>query len=92
MEPTLHDGDWLMVDPLSFVDRPPRVGEIVVASDPRAPTRSVVKRVRSIVGDQLLVGGDHPAHGDESLEIAASDLRGRPWLRYWPLRRLGWVR
>jgi len=88
MEPTLRDGDWVLVDE----PRPPEVGDIVVAADSRGAGRLVIKRVKSVVGNRLLVGGDHPAHGEESLEVRASDLRGRPWFRYWPLRRLGRVR
>lgn len=89
MEPTLLDGDWLLVDP----DATPAVGEMVVARDPREPRRLVVKRVKSTGDDgDVVVGGDHPAHDDEVVQVASRNVVGRPWFRYWPLGRLGRVR
>ncbi len=95
MEPALRDGDWLLVDPTAFVGRGPRPGELVVARDPRHPTRLIVKRVRDVSADgRLYVAGDHPAHGDEGAAIGAvppDAIVGRPWLRYWPPRRVGTI-
>lgn len=93
MEPSLRDGDWLLVDPLAFADRAPRVGELVVVTDPRAAERLLVKRVRALgsVGT-LTIGGDHRAHADEAIAIAPSELVGQPWFRYAPVRRLGQIR
>jgi hypothetical protein len=93
MEPNLRDGDWLLVDPLAFRPGGPRVGDLVVARDPRQGDRLLVKRVRSIGDDgDLTIGGDHPAHADEVLASSPSGLLGQPWFRYAPLRRIGRVR
>jgi hypothetical protein len=93
MEPNLRDGDWLLVDPLAFAERPPRVGDLVVARDPRAADRLLVKRVRSFGDDgELTIGGDHSAHADEVVASSPSGLLGQPWFRYSPLRRMGRVR
>ena len=94
MEPTFHDGDWLLVRKLG---RPPRAGEVVVATDPREPERLLVKRVRSVAGDRVTVEGDHrdPAESTDSRQfgpIPGSAVVGRPVLRYAPLRRFGFVR
>jgi phage repressor protein C with HTH and peptisase S24 domain len=92
MEPTLRPGDWLLVDPSAYVARPPYVGELVVARDPRSPGRWLVKRVAAVTaGGELHLVGDHPAHRQESaLERVPHELVvGRPWLRYWPLTRFG---
>ena len=94
MEPTFHDGDWLLVRRLG---RPPREGELVVAHDPRQPDRLLVMRVRSVAGDQVTVQGDHadPAESTDSRQfgaISGSAVVGRPVLRYAPLRRFGPVR
>jgi len=90
MEPGLRDSDWLLVDPLAFARRAAQVGDLVVARDPRARDRLLVKRVRSIGADgNVTIGGDHRAHGDENIPIQAADVIGRPWFRYWPLRGFG---
>jgi phage repressor protein C with HTH and peptisase S24 domain len=93
MEPTLRDGDWLLVDPDAYVHRRPRPGELIVAHDPRAAGRVIVKRVATVEGAEFLhVAGDHPAHVEDVISIGAllpSAVIGRPWFRYRPLDRFG---
>ena len=92
MEPTLFDGDWLLVDNNAYRTRAPRVGDVVVARDPRSSERVLVKRVIGMAGRELQVGGDHPAHREDANEIglvAHGDVMGRAWFRYWPLSRFG---
>ncbi|MEA2622963.1 MAG: hypothetical protein QOH61_1873 [Chloroflexota bacterium] len=93
MEPALEPGDWLLVDPDAYAGGPPRVGQLVLCPDPRTPERLLIKRVGSVAPDgavELL--GDAPAESTDSRvfgTVPASDVRGRPWFRYWPLRRVG---
>ncbi|HEX6061799.1 MAG TPA: nickel-type superoxide dismutase maturation protease [Candidatus Limnocylindria bacterium] len=94
MEPTFRDGDWLLVRRLR---RPPRPGEVVVATDPREPKRLLVKRVRSIAPDGVTIEGDHadPAASTDSRQfgpIPPTAVLGHPVLRYAPLGRIGLVR
>ena len=92
MEPTLADGDWLLVDPLAYSARFPRVGELVVITDPRDEGRLLVKRVATVTDDGVAsLVGDHPAHADEQDlgEVDPDAVVGRPWLRYWPFERFG---
>jgi len=90
MEPTLRDGDWLLVDRQAAL----REATIVVAADPRARDRLIVKRVRSIGPDsELMLESDHPAHADELIgPISAGDVVGRVALRFWPPSRTPVVR
>jgi len=81
MEPTLRDGDWLLVDPAAHAQRAPKMGDLVVARDPRAPERLIVKRVAGVAADGLRLAGDHPAHADDAgligpLTTAPSSSRG----------------
>lgn len=95
MEPALQDGDWLLVDPAAYARRPPEPGELVVARDPRAPDRLIVKRAVLYVDGVLILAGDHPAHAQEAADIGPvrpEAIVGRPWLRYWPPRRAGLLR
>ena len=96
MEPALEDGDWVLVDPDAYRARAPHTGELVLAPDPREPERLLIKRVDSVGRDgRLTIVGDAPDASTDSREfgtIAATDVRGRPWFRYWPLERLGPLR
>jgi phage repressor protein C with HTH and peptisase S24 domain len=91
MEPTLRDGDWLLVDPDAYTLRPPGVGELVVARDPRSAGRLLVKRVAATgTNGAISLASDHPAHATDAIgPLTTADVVGRPWLRYWPPRRLG---
>ncbi|HYI22879.1 MAG TPA: S26 family signal peptidase [Candidatus Limnocylindrales bacterium] len=94
MEPTLHAGDWLLVDPDAFIARLPAPGELCVAHYPRAPQRLIVKRATWVTGSTATLASDHPAHSaaeDTIGPVAAAEIVGRPWFRYWPLDRFGRV-
>ena len=92
MEPALEPGDWLLVDPEAYRDRGPAPGELVLAPDPREPSRLLIKRVASIDSDgRLALLGDAPDASTDSRtfgSIDAATVRGRPWFRYWPPSRI----
>ena len=96
MAPTLLAGDWVLVDPDAYRRRRPRVGELVLVSDPRRADRLLVKRVRGVTAEGgLEVVGDAPHASTDSRSFGAvdpADVSGRPWLRYWPPRRIGPLR
>ena len=92
MEPAVREGDWLLV---RRSRRTPKVGEVVVAVDPREPGRLLVKRVTAISGDQVTLVGDQRDRSTDSRHFGAlhsSAIVGRPVLRYAPLERAGLVR
>ena len=97
MAPTLLPGDRLLVESSTLRRRPPRPGEIVLASDPRQPSRELVKRIghvdagsRSVelTGDALDASTDSRAFGPVDL----GELRWRVAARVWPPGRIGPVR
>ena len=92
MEPTVRDGDWLLVRQLR---RPPHVGELVVAADPREPARLLVKRVSAVTAADVSLLGDRPDESTDSRHfgpVPASAIVGSPVLRYAPLVRIGLLR
>jgi nickel-type superoxide dismutase maturation protease len=81
MEPTLSHGDRL------FVIRAWRLapGDLVVLRDPREARRILVKRVTSMVGDEVMVHGDNPPASTDSRAfgpVARRALLGRVVRRY----------
>nr|VZI15018.1 unnamed protein product [Spirometra erinaceieuropaei] len=53
MEPTIQNGDYLLVERVSLYRRKIRTGDIVVAKQPRSPQNfcHILKRVRALQGD-----------------------------------------
>jgi nickel-type superoxide dismutase maturation protease len=90
MAPSLQPGDRLVV---VRSRRPPRTGDVVLALDPRAAGRELVKRVArvdrsggvTLRGDNLAFSTDARAFGT----LPLSAIRWRVALRYWPVRRAG---
>jgi nickel-type superoxide dismutase maturation protease len=94
MAPTLLAGEWLIVESRTYTRRQPRVGEIVLAADPREPERELIKRVASLdpVARTLELRGDTPEASTDSRafgSIPMQDVRWRVVGRYWPARRIG---
>ena len=70
MEPSLHPGDYVLVNRWAYRRREPEAGDIVVLKDPGAPGEFLVKRVMS--GDRLtglFVLGDNEAHSRDSRQF-----------------------
>ena len=86
MEPTLHDGDHLLVRWGGV----PRPGRLVVVRWPGRPLS--VKRAGVLADDGWWVERDNPAEGVDSWQagpVPPADVLGTVLLRLWPLRRQG---
>ncbi|MGH2347587.1 MAG: signal peptidase I, partial [Chloroflexota bacterium] len=57
MEPTLHTGEYVMLDKVSYLFRAPERGDIVVFRYPYAPKDDYIKRVIGLPGDHVQVYG-----------------------------------
>jgi hypothetical protein len=92
MAPGLVDGDWLLVDPDAFRAAAPRPGDLVLAEGQEG---LLVKRVGAVLADGLVaLRGDAPSADGHRHDVVVplGAIGGRPWFRYWPLRRIGRVR
>ena len=88
MAPTLLPGDRL----LAVVRRRARVGDIVLAADPRGSGRELVKRVASIDARGVTLRGDNRAFSTDSQGfggVPATTITWHAVLRYWPPGRIG---
>jgi nickel-type superoxide dismutase maturation protease len=87
MAPTLLPGDRLLVVRLR---RPPLVGEIVLARDPRLPRRELVKRVAGVGDGVAILRGDNRRESTDARSfgpLPTTSIRWRALLRYWPVRQ-----
>jgi nickel-type superoxide dismutase maturation protease len=93
MAPTLLPGEWLVVERRSYTRRTPRVGEIVLAADPREPSRELIKRIAALDSEGGLVelAGDAPAASTDSRtfgQVPITAVRWRVVGRYYPPDRI----
>ena len=89
MLPTLRPGDRLIV---VRSHRHPRVGEVVLALDPRDAGRELVKRVAAVGPDGVTLHGDNPAFSTDGRTFGSlppSAVRWRVVGRCWPPRVAG---
>lgn len=89
MLPTLRPGDRLVV---VRSGRRARVGDVVLALDPRDAGRELVKRVSAVGPDGVALRGDNPAFSTDGRTFGAlpvGAVRWRVMARCWPLDRLG---
>jgi len=92
MAPTLLPGEWLVVERRTYTRRRPRLGEIVLAADPREPSRELIKRVARVDEESGLIelAGDAPDASTDSRTFGAipiENIRWRVLARYWPAAR-----
>ena len=79
-------------DRLLAVRARPRPGDVVLAPDPRGPSRELIKRVAAVDGSGVHLRGDNPAASTDARAFGAvplGDVHWRAALRYWPIDRFG---
>ncbi|HET7721452.1 MAG TPA: nickel-type superoxide dismutase maturation protease, partial [Acidimicrobiales bacterium] len=90
MLPALRPGDRLLVLRPAWA----RPGDVVAVTDPRLPTRTMVKRVAARGPEGVTVLGDNAAASTDSRQLgplAPATIRGRAFYRYFPTGRRGRV-
>ena len=67
MIPELSHGDEILVDARAYLQLPPQVGDIVVASRPDQADVTIIKRVTAVEENgNLILLGDNPASSTDS--------------------------
>ena len=57
MQPNLHEGEYVIVDKVSYTFRPPERGEIVVLKNPNPGQPDLIKRIIGLPGETIDVHG-----------------------------------
>src|SRR5947209_3603908 len=55
MEPTLHNGELILVDKWTYLFRTPARGDVIVFVAPPHPDQDYVKRIIGIPGDRITI-------------------------------------
>lgn len=55
MSPAFHNGDYLIVDEISYRFREPKRGEVVVFKYPPIPSQKFIKRIIGLPGEEVLL-------------------------------------
>ena len=90
MAPALLPGDRLLVARLGS----PRLGDVVLAADPRDPRRELVKRVFAFNAAGVALRGDNRSESTDARHFGPmppAAVRWRVVGRYWPADRIGLV-
>lgn len=77
MEHTFIDGDYVLVDEISYRFQEPQRGDVVVFRYPLNPSLFYIKRVIGIPGDHLEVNNNHILVNGEVLNEPYLDLENR---------------
>ena len=66
MEPFCHEGDFVLVNRMSYLFSRPKVGHIVVLKDPRDSLRPILKRIIVLKDSFAWVEGDNKERSTDS--------------------------
>ena len=55
MQPTLHNGEYVLVNRLAYKWTKPHLGDVIVFRFPRDPSQEYIKRVIGLPGDQVYI-------------------------------------
>jgi len=55
MENTFHNGDYIIVDQLSYYFHDPKRGDVVIFRYPKDPSKFFIKRVIGVPGDTIII-------------------------------------
>lgn len=57
MEPSLHNGEFVLVNKLAYRFGKPHLGDVIVFHYPRDPKQEYIKRVIGVPGDKIEIAG-----------------------------------
>ncbi len=83
MEPSLHSGEFVIVNKLAYRFGSPKIGEVVVFHFPIDPDQEYIKRVIGLPGDQVVIEDQDVRVNDRILDepyIAAPPIYDGSWM------------
>lgn len=68
MEPTLHNGEFLIVNKLAYKFGSPQIGDVVVFHFPGNPEQEYIKRIIGLPGDNVVIVNGQVRVNDQPLD------------------------
>ncbi len=68
MEPTLHEGQYVLINKLAYSLDEPQRGDIIVLEFPNDPSRDFIKRIIGLPGDSVEIGDQRVMVNGEVLD------------------------
>jgi signal peptidase I len=59
MYPTFHDGEYLIVDEISYITGDPNRGDVIIFKYPKDPSKYFIKRIIGLPGETVTVTGSN---------------------------------
>ena len=69
MEPFCREGDFVVINRMSYLFSRPKVGQLVVLKDPRDPSRHIIKRIVALKDSFVWVEGDNKERSTDSRDF-----------------------
>lgn len=77
MEPTFHNGEYVLVNRLAFKWSEPHRGDVIIFRFPRNPSQEYIKRVIGLPGDEVYIANKQVFVNSQLLE--ESYITDAPW-------------
>lgn len=104
MEPTFQNGDYLIVDEISYRFQKPQRNDVIIFRYPLNPSQFFIKRISGLPGeaidgvtlkkDEYFVLGDNYFASSDSRSwgpLKSNFIVGRALVRLWPFANLGFL-
>ncbi len=92
MEPTFDNGNYLIVDEISYRFEKPKIGDVIIFRYPLDPSKYFIKRIVNIPKEgEYFVEGDNRGASFDSRSwgnVPEKNIIGRAFLRLWPFNKM----
>ena len=92
MEPTFDNGNYLIIDEISYRFEKPKIGDVIIFRYPIDPSKYFIKRIVNIPkeGEYFVEGDNKDASFDSRSwgNVPEKNIIGRAFLRLWPFNKI----